>query len=1329
MWNPKKGDYENSLFEPCSVISYDNQLRYFYYKQIDFFCQEWRGRKMNKKYYLGLDIGTNSVGWAVTDENYNLFKYAGKRMWGIRLFEAADTAAERRTKRSNRRRLSRKKQRIDLLQELFSKEIAKKDPTFFIRLNESGLHLEDKSTGEKYPLFVDKEYTDIDYHKEYPTMYHLRKELIENPEPHDIRLVYLACHHILKNRGHFLINGSISDVKNLSFVCGEMIKEFNSVSEYEMSLTDIRELERILSDKKTAKSVKAKQVAQLFECTPAEDKEQQKCAKAIITNLSKLIVGLKGDISKMFHQPLEEISTKSFKFTEAKYEDEIMPAIEENYPDYAGVIDRIKGVYDWSVLVEILDGEDYLSFAKVKAYEKHGKNLHILKNIMKKYCKDEVYQAFFNGINEKNGYGNYIGAIRKNGHTYKMDRCKSEEDFYKGLQKILSMIVPDQEDEELLEKLKTEVENQTLLPLARSKENGTIPNQIHLQELMKILDNAKGYLNFLKKEDEYGTIVEKIISIAKFRIPYYVGPLSRRHKEEGSNSWMIRKEEGRIYPWNFGDKVDVEQSNKEFIERMTNKCTYLIGEDVLPKNSLLYSKYMVLNELNNLKIRGNKISVELKQRIYKDLFCTMAKVTGKRILEYLKMEDPEIVQEDISGFDIDFKSALTSYLDFKKQVVGNEIEKDHYKEIIEEIIKWKTNYNLMQLLSKQFSFKEEIDQINAEKAGDVGKINYENTVKDLIVSPSNKRAIWQTIQIAEEIKKVMKCEPERIFIEMARGGEKEKKRTVSRKTRLQELYAGCKDDTRNWMKEIGDREEREFNSRKLYLYYTQMGKCMYTKDEIDVDELMKENSNWDIDHIYPQSRIKDDSLDNMVLVRKDVNNKKRNKILSPKIREDMKGYWIMLCQKGLISKRKYDRLTRTTDFTDEELSGFIERQLVETRQSSKAVAELLNRLYKDSEVVYVKAGLVSDFRHDNNLLKSRRVNDYHHAKDAFLNIVVGNVYHVRFTSNPRKWIKDNRDSNYSIRRVFNYDVKQGDKIVWHGSENGGHSIDQIKKIMSRNDILYTEYTYCEKGQLFNETLAKKGNEKAIALKKNLDPVKYGGYTTPKTSAFAFIEFDGKKKERKNHIVEIPVYVVNIAKRESDAIIKYLEKRKGYANVVVKKYPIKKNSLIKIDGYLARLRGANEKNVKLKNSIQLVLNGKAYETVRRIEKYLEYNVRYEVDSKFEGFTDEDLNNVYDELYLKLKESIYNKRPAQQLSTLEKGREKFRTIEKLSEKAKLINDMLVMFRCDATMVANLKLIGGSISAGNMEVNKNTLTSKSLKLVHQSITGLFETEEELV
>ena len=1351
---------------------------------------------MSKKYYLGLDIGTNSVGWAVTDENYNLCKYAGKRMWGIRLFEGGETAEQRRISRSNRRRLSRKKQRIDLLQELFAEEIAKMDPTFFIRLNESRLHLEDKSTGEKFPLFTDKDYTDIQYYKEYPTMYHLRKELIENSKVHDVRLVYLACHHILKNRGHFLINGSFSDVKKLSSVCESMLNSFNGISKYQIEINDIERLEEILSDRKKQKSVKAKELIQIFECGPCEDKTDEKTCKAIVSNLSKWLTGLKGNINSIFDMQFEEIDTSSFSFTEPKYEDTISAALEEKYPDYADVIQKIKTVYDWSVLVEIMAGEDYLSFAKVNAYNKHKENLCILKEVIRKYCDSEMYHKFFNGFDEKNGYGNYIGSIYKNGHSYAMKKC-STEDFYKTLGKILDKIQPEKEDENVLEELKVEVKNQTLLPLARTTANGTIPNQVHIQELKAILDNAKKYLPFLNEKDEYGTVAEKIISIAKFRIPYYVGPLSTRHKKQGANSWIVRKQEGRIYPWNFEEMVDLEQSNKEFIQRMTNKCTHLIGEDVLPKNSLLYSRYMVLNELNNLRIRGNKISVNLKQELYKELFCTKAKVTGKGLFNYLKKEDEELALEDISGFDIDFKSSLTSYLDFKKQILGEEIEKDKYKDIVENIIKWKTiydddskmmkkmiereypnvfskdqikkicrfkysgwgnfslsflngirgadretgenftiiealwktNYNLMQLLSKQFTFREEIDLINADKVGKIDKVSYDNTVKDLIVSPANKRAIWQTVQITEEIKKVMKCEPERIFIDMARGGEKEKRRTVSRKARLLELYAACKDDVRDWTKEIENREEREFNSKKLYLYYTQMGRCMYSGEEIDIDELMQKNSKWDIDHIYPQSKIKDDSIDNMVLAKKVINNSKQNKLLSPDIRIKMKKYWNTLYKGNFISKKKYDRLTRTEDFTNEELSGFIERQIVETRQSSKAVAELLNRLYEHSEIVYVKAGLVSDFRHDNKLLKSRRINDYHHAKDAFLNIVVGNVYNAKFTSNPRKWIKENRGTNYSIRRVFDYNVKRGNTVVWQGVKDAGHSIEAIRKTMARNDILYTEYTYCDKGELFNATLVRKGNDKAINLKKDLDSVKYGGYNTPKTSAFAFIEFDGKKKERKNHIVEIPVYIVNIASRQPDTIKEYLEQKKGYKNVVVKKYPIKKNALIKVDGYLARLRGATEKDVLLKNAVQLVLRDEYSENIRKVEKYLENNIQYQADSKFEGFTQEDLNDLYDELYIKLKESIYNKRPANQLGTLEKGREKYRAIGDLREKAKIINNILALFQCDATTSTNLKEIGGTANAGNMAYNKNTLPTKKLILIHQSVTGLFETEEELV
>ena len=53
----------------------------------------------NQEYYLGLDMGISSVGWAVTNTKYEILRKKGKDMWGIREFEEADSSAERRTHR------------------------------------------------------------------------------------------------------------------------------------------------------------------------------------------------------------------------------------------------------------------------------------------------------------------------------------------------------------------------------------------------------------------------------------------------------------------------------------------------------------------------------------------------------------------------------------------------------------------------------------------------------------------------------------------------------------------------------------------------------------------------------------------------------------------------------------------------------------------------------------------------------------------------------------------------------------------------------------------------------------------------------------------------------------------------------------------------------------------------------------------------------------------------------------------------------------------------------------------------------------------------------
>ena len=70
-----------------------------------------------------MDIGTDSVGWAVTDVNYNLLKCHGKTLWGVRIFDGAKSAEERRGHRTSRRRTEHQHQRIIWLQEIFSDKI------------------------------------------------------------------------------------------------------------------------------------------------------------------------------------------------------------------------------------------------------------------------------------------------------------------------------------------------------------------------------------------------------------------------------------------------------------------------------------------------------------------------------------------------------------------------------------------------------------------------------------------------------------------------------------------------------------------------------------------------------------------------------------------------------------------------------------------------------------------------------------------------------------------------------------------------------------------------------------------------------------------------------------------------------------------------------------------------------------------------------------------------------------------------------------------------------------------------------------------------------
>ena len=174
------------------------------------------------------------------------------------------------------------------------------------------------------------------------------------------------------------------------------------------------------------------------------------------------------------------------------------------------------------------------------------------------------------------------------------------------------------------------------MPKILNADNGLFPYQINKEELSRILNNlCRDYPQFGIADSDGKSAADKIISLFEFKIPYFVGPLNTYHSQFGGNSWAVRKQDGKILPWNIEEKIDYEASSEKFMRRMTGKCSYLHGEEVLPRCSIYYQAFDVLNQLNKLKFNNQPISIQQKQNIFKDLFLRVRRVTDKTIINYL----------------------------------------------------------------------------------------------------------------------------------------------------------------------------------------------------------------------------------------------------------------------------------------------------------------------------------------------------------------------------------------------------------------------------------------------------------------------------------------------------------------------------------------------------------------------------------------------------------------------------------------------------------------------------------------------------------------------
>lgn len=1057
--------------------------------------------------------------------------------------------------------------------------------------------------------------------------------------------------------------------------------------------------------------------------------------------------------------------------------------------DEADFLETLKKVQSVASLHNILHGKEFISEAKTEAYETHRRDLSELKKYVRENCPEKYALVFRRQVkkgkkntsgadeNEKvNNYAAYIGMDKGKG----FEKCK-KEDFYAFLKKEIGI-----NDESLLAK----IDEGIFLPKQISAENCDIPYQVHLAELKAILANAENYFPFLKQKDENCemTVSEKIISLMKFRVPYYVGPFTDK---ETRFSWMIKKEglsTQKITPWNFDDVVDRDASEKKFIERMTNFCTYLTGEKVLPASSFLYSEYAFLNELNNLKVNGTK-DLRVKNILF-DFAKTNKKLTLKKCCEQLVknglLPEGSKARDVFSGTDGDFKNSLSSYIDFKR-IIGDKA--DLYRDMCEKIILWITvisdkerlvkiikdkygtvlsdeeikglkalNYtkwgrlseklldgifetdsegevgnvsiiekmrtdteNFMELLSNKHNYKRAIELANSESIVDE-RVTY-RAVEELYCSPAVKRSIWSALKIVREIVKVQGHSPKKIFVETTREKPdvtRKGQRTVSRKQQLLDKYRENLRNETELIKKIEETEDSKFNSDKLFFYFTQMGKDAYTGEKIEFDDVFK-TEKYDIDHIYPRSKIKDDSLDNRVLVRRKINQsvKKDSYPLSAEIRNRMEGLWRQLRDKKLISDEKFYRLTRSTPLTEKECGDFINAQLIATSQSAKAAIQLLKRMLPESEIVYSKAGNVNEFKKRLEFVKIRELNDLHHAKDAYFNIVVGNVFNTKFNHNPAVFQRSNGTGNYDFERLYDFDITNAWK---KGDEN------RIRSVAEKNTCRVVRFSKTEKGQFYDATIYPAGKNDKLAPVKGKAPLndtsKYGGYDKETTAYFMLVKSRDKKKKDKTLLsLECVTVLADKNFRTAEDKLKYCEKELGLKEPEILIEKIKLNTLFKINGSYAWIRGRTNDRLVLCNANQLWLDNGSAKELKKISNHFRDVKKYnnkDLPVREEEFSKEQNLALYDLFTEKLGGKIYAGLPVQgQIKNLEKGRDKFEALE-LKDQLFVLMEILKFMQCNS-MTSNIKLIGGAENAGKNRISK-LIQDSDVKMIFCSPTGYF-------
>lgn len=254
-----------------------------------------------------------------------------------------------------------------------------------------------------------------------------------------------------------------------------------------------------------------------------------------------------------------------------------------------------------------------------------------------------------------------------------------------------------------------------------------------------------------------------------------------------------------------------------------------------------------------------------------------------------------------------------------------------------------------------------------------------------ITNPVVRRAVSQTIKVVNAIVREY-GEPQIICVELAR--ETSKNFDERNKLERQNAENRCTNDRiAEQIEEYKGTKATGEDIVKFKLWNDQKGICLYSGENLDVSRLF-EPGYVDVDHIIPYSLCFDNSYRNKVLVKSSENRQKGNRIPAQYLTGERWDKFETLVMSQISDYKKRERLLKK-NLTKEDVEGFKERNLNDTKYISRVVYNMLNDNLKfaphpkyEKHVFAVNGAVTAYVRGRWGINKIRGDGDLHHAVDA-----------------------------------------------------------------------------------------------------------------------------------------------------------------------------------------------------------------------------------------------------------------------------------------------------------------------------------------------------------